>query len=216
MPYILLFTACFFLTSCFVESDNSTRFHGSRKKRSGTTERQRIDQGPQEAKAGTSEAPIPDSAKVSGKAPQAQSSSQDEKLIFPFSFKSEHVKIHIEPREEQKKMLISVEPEEIPVSLMAGFSGTVFLKDETDHYLISVSPKNRKQGLFFELQKETANLLVEEGAVVSQGSSLAESAKPILFYVKKDDKLTRLCFSLKSSTNVAIVQDYENHPDCQK
>lgn len=147
----------------------------------------------------------------------SQGPAAADNMVFPFAFNSAHVKIHFKPREEQKKMLISVEPENSPIPLVAGVSGTVSIKESGSDYVVSLSPDVGKQVLFFELNKEHTKLFVEDGASVEQEASIAESSKPVLFYVKKEDQLTRLCFSIDQlSENVEVVQNYENHPDCKQ
>ena len=203
MPFLFLSLILFFTTSCFVESESDSRFHGDRTKLTSSVERQRP--------GGKTETSGEDSEETD------KDSVQGENLVFPFVFNSNHVKIHLQPQEEQKKMLISVEPEGTPVPLIAGFSGAVSIKENTNSYIASISPKNSRQVLFFELNKEHTKLFVADGASVTQKTSIAESSRPVLFYVKKDDQLTRLCFSVEQlSGNVAVTQDYEDHPDCEK
>ena len=208
----LFFFVLFFLISC-LEPESNSRFHGSRTKQKGAKERQRPNQETEE----TAQAETDLSPQEATAPSPVQPAPQAESLIFPFVFKGEHVKVHLQPKEEQKKMLVSVEPGEIPVSLVAGFSGKLSLTENEESHILSVSPKNKDRVFFFELSKETTKLLVADGASVAQKAPIAESSKPVLFYIKKENQLTRLCFSVDQiSTSVTIVQDYENHPDCTK
>lgn len=206
MRFLFLFFILFPLTSCLTELKSGDRFHGNRTKLTSSVERQRPKRKPK--------------AKEESKQPEEQSPQADpvqgESMVFPFVFNDAHVKIHLQPQEEQKKMLISVEPEETPVPVIAGFNGSVSITEKEDVYVLSVSPKTGKQVLFFELDKEHTELLVEDSAIVTKKTSVAESSKPILFYVKRDEQLTRLCFSIEQlSTGISVVQDYEDHPDCK-
>ena len=141
-----------------------------------------------------------------------------ERLIFPARLKTGHSALSLASNDNSAfKMIISAEPQSLPVSLIAGLSGTVSIStNEGSHILILSSPKNNKT-LYFELNEGASNLMASDSQNVSQGQVLAETTMPLVFYAKENGELTAICPSFDElEQNLKLINSFPSHPNCQQ
>ena len=203
--FIFFFILSFCIPSCINDAEDNRRFRGDRNKSELSGKRKR-----------TTKFSEKESSQKENPQQASQENSNKGALVFPFSLSSEHTAIKLLIDEEHEKITVSAEPKEKPISLIAGFSGELSVTTNAETHTIAIHSKNNKI-LVFELSIENTKLLVANSVNIAQKEQIAESANPIVFYVKENEKLTILCLSVnKLSTTIKVIKNFTDHPDCNK
>ena len=192
MKIIILALFLFSTVSCIVK-DDKTQFPGERSKFSG--KKARVTPTIENA-SGTASTPSPT---------QTTPSTTTEALFFPFQFNSHHSSILLKSSDHQK-ISFSAEPSNFPLSLVAGFSGTVSLNTRNGIHYLSLTPRQGNSILHFELSETGTAVKTTNQAQVRQKQILMESNKPILFYITNNSELSLLCLDTSQLEKVFTVK----------
>ena len=203
----------FSLISCGEEADQNSkrRFSGDRVKMEKTGKRNRGEKrGSKQNRRQSKTSPAPQQP-----APKKRPAPKKD-LPFPFSLKTSHSALFIESvGDSSYKSSISAEPADVPVKALAGIKGRLSLQSSNGVYTVIVSSNKKK--IYFELDEKKTKLLAKEGQTVTPAQALAETTGPVLFYVKKGEELTALCFSVNQSLEkgaLVVTNNFKYHPNC--
>ena len=187
MKSLYLFIFALFISSCIQEENNRRRFRDKRGKIK-PIERVFKEQGPEETK---------------------------ESLIFPISLTAEN-KISLASIDKRhKKFSISSTDQNEAIQLIAGLSGLVEIKTENGVHILSIQATKNTKTLYFELNETTTKLKVESKTQVTQTDLLAETKKPIIFYIKEGELFKTLCFPIEDVLKKAnLTRNFSDHPAC--
>ena len=203
IPLIIL---CLSASSCIRDEEDNRRFHG----------RNKLEQP--EKRASPKKTTVFSEQKSPEDATAPVSDSSKESLIFPFVLSSDHNALVFESIDNSAyKASISAKPEEKPVRLVSGFSGRLSITTNNGLHTLTISSPTNNKVLYFELSEENTTLMSSNEVDVKQKQILAETTKPVAFYVKENGELTVLCFSFDNlSQKINMVKNFPEHPECQQ
>lgn len=148
--------------------------------------------------------------------PPEQMAEEQEELIFPVSYSSDHETLSLDPKDQEyTKVSISAKPKDYPLGLKAGLSGHLSLSTEGGVHTFRINPTKSNKVLHFELTEEDTILMSDDGQLVSQGDILAETTGPIIFYITHNGEITILCLAVNNqASNINVVKTFPDHPSC--
>lgn len=159
---------------------------------------------------------IPKVDDTSNTANSQNTNQNDDAFVFPVALRNNHESLLLDAISNEKhKVSISANPKNIPVQLVAGFSGHLSISTNEGIHTLILSPPTITQSFYFELESQNTTLTVADGNTVKQRQALAETTGPITFYIKQDDELTILCFPLLPK-NINVVKSFVEQPECQE
>lgn len=118
---------------------------------------------------------------------------------------------------DNEKMSIAVEPSEKPMKVVAGMSGQLSLSTENGVHTLILSSSTISEVIYLELTEENTELKVSNGVSVNLTQVLAHTTNPLIFYVKKNEELTVICFPIETlAQKINVKKNFADHKDCQK
>lgn len=199
------------ISSCIEQEENDqSRFHDGKTKLTVSKERKQL-------------ADTKVSDKNSSKSDKNSLKQDDKKttkknFLFPLVLTDSHTSIQFkEDLENKKKISTIIQPETKDISIIASFDGTFSVTSNAITYIISILSKDKTQKLFFQLSKEKTKLLIEDKASIVQKTKIATTtSSPIIFYLKRDNKIIDFCFSITQEflKSIKLIKDDNTHPNC--
>ena len=202
---LLCFLCSLLIVACTRSNPETNRFPGQREKQ--THKRTRL--SPTVNQTTIQTATTPSTNQKTAPKPNTES------LIFPFILSEGHKSLILKSSDNEK-ISFSVQPETLPLTLVAGLSGTVSLKKQNETYYLSLTPHQARQILHFELSEKDSVVETSDQAQVSQSQILMKSSKPIVFYITENSEFHILCINTSSiEKSLTVVKELSSTPACQ-